>query len=68
MEARRRRENMWSRSGGGGHAEAKSSAAAQLLTESPASVTASPTEAQLRAAGLEPAGPRLSLPKALSQP
>ena len=27
-----------------------------------------PLEAQLRAAGLEPAGPRLALPKALSQP
>ena len=45
---------MWSRSGVGGDDEARSSWAAQLLTESPASVTASPTEAQLRAAGLEP--------------
>ena len=59
---------MWPRRGVGGDDEAKSSSAAQLLTESPASVTASPTEAQLRAAGLEPAGPRLALPKALSQP
>ena len=59
---------MCSRSGGGGDDEAKSPWAAQLLTESPASVTASPTEAQLRAAGLEQAGPRLALPKALSQP
>ena len=59
---------MWSRSGVGGDDEAKSSSAAQLLTESPASVTASPTEAQLRVAGLEPASPRLALPKALSQP
>lgn len=60
---------MWSRSSGvGDDDEAKSSSAAQLLTESPASVTASLTKAQLRAAGLDPAGPRLSLPKVLSKP
>lgn len=42
-------------------------AAAQLLRESPPSVTASLTEADLRAAGIDvSAGPRLSLPKVLS--
>lgn len=42
-------------------------AAAQLLMESPPSVTASLTEADLRAAGIDvSAGPRLSLPKVLS--
>ena len=42
-------------------------AAAQPLTESPPSVTASLTEADLRAAGIDvSAGPRLSLPKVLS--
>lgn len=41
--------------------------AAQLLTESPPSVTASLTEADLRAAGIDVGeGPRLSLPKVLS--
>ena len=46
--------------------EAKA-AAAQPLTESPPSVTASLTEADLRAAGIDvSAGPRLSLPKVLS--
>ena len=42
-------------------------AAAQLLMESPPSVTASLTEADLLAAGIDvSAGPRLSLPKVLS--
>lgn len=42
-------------------------AAAQPLTESPPSITASLTEADLRAAGIDvSAGPRLSLPKVLS--